>query len=87
MADSYDIPTSPKAKKAAYAEPMPIPYSGMTDGERSDGLQHLCEGALRARDYQELATLATLAHRYAQLAHIIYQVEDVITHGGTRRRR
>lgn len=86
MADSYDIPTSPKAKKATL-EAFPVQDYLMTDANRVEGLQHLCEGALRARDYQELATLANLAHRYAQLAHIIYQVEDVITHGGTRRRR
>ena len=81
----FEVPNEPKAKKAAVA--VPVSDYLMTDANRVDGLHHLLEGALRARNYQELATLATLAHRYHQLAHIIYQVEDVITHGGTRRRR
>lgn len=50
-------------------------------------LHNLLERTLRERDYQSLAEIANLAHRYNQLAHIIYRVDDIIANGPRRHRR
>ena len=78
------------AKLASDSFAIPAPTTGdygLSDQDRINGLHQLCEGCLGERDYQSLAEIAGLAHRYNQLAHIIYRVDDIIMHGPRRRRR
>lgn len=85
MADSYDIPKA--SKKSAYAEAVPVVGDyGLTDADRIKGLHSLLEACLAERQYQDVASIAALAHRYNQLAHIIYRVDDLLMHGIRRRR-